>query len=112
HANFNGRNEPIAADFSATAPMIFAAADPVEAEERRIRQIDRACDGDWADRAGDVQAIRAKAIERKISVDELIDQLRPIRAEIHRSAYPMATTVRASSRDNNHLVLEAAFCMA
>src|SRR5690606_34518076 len=41
-----------------------------------------------------------------------IDQLRPIRAEIHRSAYPMATTVRASSRDNNHLVLEAAFCMA
>ena len=48
HANYQGRSDANDSDFAAVAPMIVAAAagDPVEAEAKRVRQIEAACRGD------------------------------------------------------------------
>lgn len=112
HANYSGRNEPIAADFSATAPMIFAAADPVEAEQRRLRQIDAACRDTWGEYSDRVDELKAAAIGGDFSVDELLSHLRGIRREKSEASIPMARTISASRRDNSGIIIEAAFCLA
>src|SRR5262249_53480512 len=45
HAHWRGESSPVAIDFEATAPLIFASADAVESEDRRIEQIERATRG-------------------------------------------------------------------
>ena len=45
---------PNDADYAAVAPLIQASADPVEAESKRLRQIEAACRGEWNEAAEQV----------------------------------------------------------
>jgi hypothetical protein len=111
HANFSGRDSATADDRAAVAPLIHASGDPVECESRRLRQIDRATSGDWGDQSAHVAELKAQAVSGKLSVDELLAEVRQIRGEQLEASIPMAHTVYAR-RDNEPAVIEAAFCLA
>lgn len=113
HANWSGRAEPISADYEATAPMVYATSDPVEAEKHRLKQIDATCEGSWGENTEHINELKAQAIGGELTVDELISQTRDIRAMEIRNRVPMATGIRtARRRDNSAEVIEAAFCLA
>lgn len=112
-ANFDGRDVPNASDRAAVAPLIAASApaDPVEAENRRLRQIDRATNGDFEDQAELVNDLKAQAIRGELSVDDLLQRMREIHAKGLRP--PMAHTVRSTRRrEGNARVMEAALCQS
>lgn len=111
HANYHGRHTADDADLTAVQPMIAAAAprDPVAAEQRRLRQIDAALAGDWGEQSDKVQEIKAQAVSGELSVDELLDELRPIRRELTMNTIPKAHTVSTGRRDDvSGRVIEAA----
>lgn len=111
HANYMGRNEPIAADFAAVAPMIHASSDPVEAEERRVRQIERATAGEWGDETENVHQLKASALGGELSVDDLLSQIRGIRMNIEERKMATALPPVSGRRNMEPEIIEAAFCL-
>lgn len=113
YANFHGRSDVRASDREAVLPFIAASADPVEAEERRLRQIDGACRGDnWGDYSDKVNELKAQALGGELGIDSLIQEVRQIRREKMHDTMPVAHAPSASRRDQNNTVIEAAFCLA
>ena len=115
HATWLGRpGPPIAADFEATAPMVYASSDPVAMEKRRLKQIEAACEGDeWGEYTDQIGELRAQAIEGSLTIDELIEKTRHISAEIRRSKIPMATGIAPSRRrDHQPAVMAAALALS
>lgn len=114
HANYEGRTEANDADRDAVLPMIRASADPVQAEQHRLKQIEAAVRGDWDIHAERVDELRATAIGGDLTVDQLLAELRPIRAQLFDARLPMARTVpagRGSAQQQGELIT-AALCLA
>lgn len=111
HANFNGRSDATDADRAAALPLIAASADPVAAENHRLKQIEAATKGPWGDQADDVAQLKAAAIGGELSIDELLQNLRTIRMNKFESTIPQGVTIRGG-KHNNSQAIEAAFCLA
>lgn len=113
HANYHGRNDADDTDRQAVNGFIAAGApgDPVEGEQRRLRQIDHACQGDWQEHTERVHQLKASAIAGELSIDQLLQEMRQVRIRQMQPTIPVARTV-PSSRQNNGEVLTAALCLA
>ncbi len=113
NANMEGRSTATPADFQAVAPMILASADPVVNEQTRLNQIDRATSGEWGEGfSTQVNQLRAAAIGGELSVDDLLAQLRPIRAEQFEGKLTMPSTIHAPRNGGmDSKIIEAAFAM-
>jgi hypothetical protein len=112
HANFLGRTNATDSDFAAVAPMILASSDPVEAEQKRLRQIEAATRGDWGDLADRVHSIKAKGISGEMSVEDVLVEMRSVRTEKLEATIPMAHTVHRGRHDQHPEVIEASFALA
>jgi hypothetical protein len=111
-ANYHGRTEPIDEDHAAVAPMIHASADPVQAEQHRLRQIEAACKGTWHDdAAGRVNELRAQAVGGNLSVDELLSQLREIRMQETLKQFGDPPPRWRGRHDADAQLIEAAFAL-
>ncbi len=109
HATYNGRREVTEADLEAVGPLITASSDPIDVEQRRISQIERACDREWGEHADvdKIAELKAAAIAGTISFSKLQN-------ELFAQMVPPAQTVNRSRRDNNGspAVIEAAICLS
>lgn len=111
HANYQGRDNAIAADHAAVAPMIAASADPAANEERRLRQIEAAVRGEWDQQSEAVAKLQAKAIGGELSVDELVNEVRTIRSKKFEESIPVAHPTIHNRRAAEASVIEASFCL-
>jgi hypothetical protein len=114
HANYEGRSNIIGSDREADAPMIVASApgDPVEAEQKRMRQIEAACRGEWGDDVERLIELKALAVGGNLSVDDLLSELRQIRMNQTMNSLSVAPPRYRGNRDMQPQVVEAAFCLA
>ncbi|MCC7086629.1 MAG: hypothetical protein IT427_16645 [Pirellulales bacterium] len=111
HANYRGlRSKTNEQDRLAVAPLIVAssASDPVEAEEKRLRQIEAAVRGDWENYTKHISELKLQAIEGKYSIDGLLQEVRQIRAKKMEEETPVASCSGSRSGYRNDKTIEAA----
>jgi len=115
YANYHGRTAATESDLASVAPLIQASLDPVDLEERRLRQINRACSGTWDGYEERVHALQAKAVAGELSVDDVIEELRAIRrqqTEDTLMACPPRPRFSLGARGGEEQqILEAALCL-
>lgn len=112
HANYQGRTQTFGSDHAAVATFIAASAgDPVQEEQRRLQQIERATAGDWGEQGEQVHTLKAKAVGGELSVDDLISELRAVRIAKLEAQIPMAHVQFSRRPACDSKVLEAALTM-
>ncbi|MCC7084841.1 MAG: hypothetical protein IT427_07530 [Pirellulales bacterium] len=114
HANFCGRSQANEQDRLAVAPLIVAssASDPVEAEEKRLRQIDAAVRGEWENHTEQISELKLQAIAGKYTVDELLQEVRQIRSKVMEEKLPSANCDGRNGYRDSNKTIEAALCLA
>jgi len=109
HATFDGRMSATAADHEAVLPLIHASADPVAAEDRRMRQIEIAIRGEWGKYQGEVAELHAAAVRGDKSVDQLVEGMRAVRTKQLEDSYGTGGQIhRGNNRNVSGKVMEAA----
>lgn len=112
HANYRGATEPTGEDFDMVGAYITASsADPVEVENRRLRQIEAATRGEWGEHSESVRDLKAKAIGGEIDVDELLQDMREIRSQRAMHNVPEGRTISGTPSRTDNAILEASLCM-